>query len=544
MKSKLSVFLILAILLGILSFLPVSADDLFEITATDGTVANLTNTSIRKYWNPTREDLSVHIEISEGRTTDGIFICWYTDDSVFTLTARDDNGKKVTSYQNGDKYDGYACFYELDTSTRTIDIEMPVRVNTETGAAVVEYGIAYLKVSDYENPDPDMMKWQSPDEKCDLLVVATHQDDEFIFLGGVIPAYLDQGYSVALAYTSTCARIRVEEGLQGIWESGIRSYPTFIGFPDKGRKETIEEAAEVWGGMEQVVLAFVREIRIRHPEVIVTHDEEGENYHNSHKVTARALEEAVVKAADPAYDPESAELYGAWQVSKLYSHLYKNNQISLNYDLPLSSYGGMTAYEVATAAYAHHESQQEFYQLSWSAILPGGKYDNSLFGCVFSTVGYDQVDLFYGTSVYRGNSDQSPGQTVTTTTDPPPVTSPAVTTMPQPTESTTDSPPETLPATTPDTTPDSGITAPAPNTSGSSTDAAENPPVTSSPTDSTVQSAAPASTGTARTSSNNLQNTRGSSTSTSKILVALAVVVVLIAGILAIVFIQKRWRGY
>ncbi|MGM9680469.1 MAG: hypothetical protein ACI3XR_03080 [Eubacteriales bacterium] len=254
MKFKLSVFLVLTILLGVLAFPPVFADDLFDITATDGTVANLTNTSVRKYWNPTREDSSVHIEISEGRTTDGIFICWYTDDSVFTLTAKDADGKTVTSYQNGDLYDGYACFYELDTDTRTVDIEMPARVNSETGSPVTEYGIAYLKISDSENPDPDMMKWRSPTEKCNLLVVATHQDDEFIFLGGVIPAYLDQGYSVALAYTSTCARIRVEEGLKGIWESGIRSYPTFIGFPDMGRKDTIEEAAEVWGGMDQVFL--------------------------------------------------------------------------------------------------------------------------------------------------------------------------------------------------------------------------------------------------------------------------------------------------
>lgn len=510
MKYKITVFLLLMTFLGLLTFFPVSADNLFDITATDGTVANLTNTSVKKYWNPTREDSTVHIEISKGRTTDGIFVSWYTDDSTFTLTARDTTGNIVSSYQNGDKYDGYGCFYELDSRTRTIDIKMPARMDSNTGNPLAGYGIAYLKVSDREKEDPDLMKWKSPYDKCNLLVVSTHQDDEFIFLGGVIPTYLDQGYTVALAYTSTCSRIRAEEGLRGIWESGIRSYPTFIGFPDKGRKETIEEAAEVWGGMDQVILSFVREIRIRRPEVIVTHDEQGENYHNSHKVTIKAVEEAVIKAADSAYDPESAARYGTWQVSKLYSHLYKKNQISLNYHLPLSNFDGRTAYEVATAAYAYHESQKEFYQLSWSAIQTGGKYDNSLFGCVYSTVGFDQVNLFYGTPVYREEGNSDPGQ-------------PSVTTS--------------------NTTSDLPTTDPSTNTSVPTSNGESNLSMTISPTQATEPSITTASTSGVATSTNELQNTKGT-TPTAKILIAFAVVIVLIAAVLVYVIVQKRWRWY
>ncbi|MGM9680470.1 MAG: hypothetical protein ACI3XR_03085 [Eubacteriales bacterium] len=299
----------------------------------------------------------------------------------------------------------------------------------------------------------------------------------------------------------------------------------------------------------------MREIRIRRPEVIVTHDEAGENYHNSHKVTAKALEEAVVKAADPAYDPESAVQYGVWQVSKLYSHLYGKNQITLDYHQPLESFGGRTAYEVATAAYAHHESQQDFYQLTWSAIQPGGKYDNSLFGCVFSTVGYDQVDLFYGTSVYRGDSDQPPAQT--TTEQPPtttvPVTSPPVTTEPEPSETTVNAPPETTPettpvmtpamtpVTTPETTPGTGSSTASPIPSDPVT--TDPTPITDTPVGTTEQSPPTVSTGAENTGSQISQNI-GRSAPQSKILIAFAMVVILIAAILAFVFIRKKWRRY
>lgn len=419
---KIALLLVLLTLLSLLSVLPASADSFYSVSVTDSKSDALTDPSVRNYWKPASADSKVTITLKNGAVTDGIYISWYTEESVFTLTAYDSHGNIVTVCKNGDKYDGYSCFYPLDEATRRVEIAMPAN------PAEKDYGIVYLELSEKGKDSPGLMKWENPASSCDLLVAATHQDDEFIFMGGVIPKYLDAGYSVALAYTSVCGRLRVEEGLRGVWASGIRSYPDFIGYPDMGRKETFDEAAGVWGGLDAVVKSYVRELRMRKPVVVVTHDENGENYHNSHKVTAAALKQAVVSAADPSYDPESAEKYGVWQVSKLYLHLYRKNQIRLNYSTPLPRYGGKTAYEAAMAAYDCHPSQHAWYMLDWAAIQPGAKYDNRLFGCYYSAVGYDDVDLFCNTPVYRGGANppdpppEPPATTGPAWTDPPPAT--------------------------------------------------------------------------------------------------------------------------
>ena len=52
-------------------------------------------------------------------------------------------------------------------------------------------------------------------------------------------------------------------------------------------------------------------IRRFRPEVILTHDLNGEYGHNQHKVTARTMQAAIEAAADPTRYPASAQLYGA-----------------------------------------------------------------------------------------------------------------------------------------------------------------------------------------------------------------------------------------
>ncbi len=457
-----AVLIMFVILVGSLAVAPAFADDFFSIELTDGNKEALTDPSVRRYWCPTRDDSSVVLRVNDSKKTDGLYVSWFSDKSVFTITSYDENGEKLNTYKNGDKYDGFSCFYELDTRTRKVVIEMPKKEKKE-------YGIVYLELSDADNPDPKMMKWKSPEEKCDMLVVPTHQDDEFIFLGAVIPAYIAQGYNVAVTYSCICVRLRYEEGMKGIWNSGVRTYPDYLGFVDHGRKTTYKEAADVWGGEDSVVLALVREIRRKQPTVVVSHDENGENYHNSHVVTSKSLKKAVELASSEKYDKESLDKYGPWTVSKLYLHLYKKNSICLDYNSPLSYYGGKTAYQVASESYAFHASQQSFYSLAWSAILPGGKYDNSRFGLAYSTVGTDTVDMFYGTPKWNGKSitvaQDPPTSRVTTSqapkTDPPKVTTaPRTSVLPPRTSSPLTSAPRTsrTPVTTPPQTTTAGRT--------------------------------------------------------------------------------------
>ena len=125
-------------------------------------------------------------------------------------------------------------------------------------------------------------------------------------------------------------------------------------------------------------------IRRYRPEVIVTHDLDGEYGHNQHKITSRLMQGAIEAAADATRFPDTAAQYGIWQVKKLYIHLYGENQVNMPWKVPLAELDGRTPLEVARLGYAEHASQQKYFQ-----VEDGGKYDNALFGLAFSTVGQD-----------------------------------------------------------------------------------------------------------------------------------------------------------
>ena len=95
-------------------------------------------------------------------------------------------------------------------------------------------------------------------------------------------------------------------------------------------------------------------------------------------------------AADAAQFPESAAEYGVWDTPKLYLHLYgeRDAMTVLDYETPLESFGGQTAYEVALAAYAQHLSQQHW---TFTVYSFDSEVDSHRFGLVRSTVGEDEA---------------------------------------------------------------------------------------------------------------------------------------------------------
>lgn len=74
---------------------------------------------------------------------------------------------------------------------------------------------------------PDwVQRWEPTVEKADLLVLATHPDDELIFFGGTIPTYaVEQKKNVVVAYMSYATAARRSELLNGLWHMGVRNYP-------------------------------------------------------------------------------------------------------------------------------------------------------------------------------------------------------------------------------------------------------------------------------------------------------------------------------
>jgi len=238
---------------------------------------------------------------------------------------------------------------------------------------------------------PDwVQRWEPPYEQADILLFSAHADDEFIFFGGVIPAYEARGLNVQVAYMTSpyigTERFRCHELLNGLWTAGLHHYPVTTGLRD-WVMNTLADARYYYG--EEVFVDFqVEQIRRFRPQVVLGHDLDGEYGHAVHMLSAIALTTAVEAAADPARFSDSAEKYGAWDTPKFYLHLYGDAPTILDYETPLEAFGGRTAYEIALDAYAEHLSQQHWTFTVYSFDSP---MDSHRFGLYRSTVGEDET---------------------------------------------------------------------------------------------------------------------------------------------------------
>jgi LmbE family N-acetylglucosaminyl deacetylase len=235
--------------------------------------------------------------------------------------------------------------------------------------------------------------WKPTPKKLDYLVIATHPDDDILFMGAIVPLYgVERGLTGTIVYAcSSNIRLRCDEALNGAWAMGLRNYPIFAGFPNilPARREQRENEFSV----QKLTLYFADLIRQYRPEVIVTHDKRGEYGHWQHKNVCKAVCDAVPLAADASFDPESAAEFGTFQVKKLYLHLYPENTVQLDVYSPLAAFGSQNVIDIATAAYAEHESQVKANHYS---VSNEGFYSLSKFGLYFSAVGPDtgENDLF------------------------------------------------------------------------------------------------------------------------------------------------------
>lgn len=227
--------------------------------------------------------------------------------------------------------------------------------------------------------------WQPAVEKADLLLLATHPDDEILWFAGTLPWYAGQcGLQVQVAYLTCGMYQRQLELLNGLWHCGVHAFPD-IGDLYDYPFETTRQVYSNWG-RDTADIRIVRLLRRYRPEVVLGQDLLGEYGHPEHIVCAEALLRAAELAADPAYDPESAAEYGAWQVKKVYLHLGEGPYTVMDWQQPLSAFGGKTGFQIAEEAFQKHVSQQkQFY------VPPrGDRYDASLFTLRFSTVGPDE----------------------------------------------------------------------------------------------------------------------------------------------------------
>lgn len=271
----------------------------------------------------------------------------------------------------------------------TVVLEEPaLRLRLVSSDRKEKLGIAELTVYGPGDLPAACQHWEPTHEKADILFLATHPDDELIFLGGAIPTYTARGdCRVVVAYLTNGGAQRQHELLDGLWSMGVRHYPVISPFPDHYGK-TVDGTLAKMGGKHKVRAWVVALVRRYKPEVAVTHAIGGEYGHPQHKICADAMVRAWTTATDAGYDRASARAWGTWQMKKLYLHLWDENPQVMDWSVPIPSLDGITGLEAADRAFRFHFSQQD---AGMDVLGTGTRYDNTRFGLWATTVGPDEA---------------------------------------------------------------------------------------------------------------------------------------------------------
>ena len=250
---------------------------------------------------------------------------------------------------------------------------------------------------------PWVQIWEPPCEEADLILASTHIDDEQLFFAGVLPYYAGElGLDVQVVYFTSpfTYHERQHEQLNGLWTVGVRHYPVSGEFRDaysENAKDAYEDQTGFGFTRDDMVLFQVRIIRRFRPHVVVGHDINGEYSHGQHIINCETLMDALDLAADETFDPESAAEYGVWDTPKTYIHLWEENPIVMDWDIPLESFGGKTAFQVTQDGFRCHKSQQWTWFRRWiygknNEITKASEiktYSPCLYGLYRTTVGLD-----------------------------------------------------------------------------------------------------------------------------------------------------------
>ena len=188
-----------------------------------------------------------------------------------------------------------------------------------------------------------------PAPDAELMVIHAHPDDEGIFFGGVLPYYtrVQQRETVLINMVSDRKNkdptVRETELRNAAAHYGVQNEPVFARFMDHahlpGGINSLSNAWNTWDGddsngvaddngngipdgRDEAALYLAEQIRRYKPEVIVTHDLDGEYGHGAHQATAWVTADAFYLAADASLDVAGLD---PWQAQKLYIHQSEAN---------------------------------------------------------------------------------------------------------------------------------------------------------------------------------------------------------------------------
>lgn len=349
------------------------------LRAKDGkSLGSLKDGSYESMWSAYGDKARVTVTAPEGQTIYGVYVQFYNYSCAFDVQVRDEARKwQTVASCDGAYLNGYAA---LPEGTQEIRIRPQKNSDRLTLAEVHVFG---------EGEAPAwVQRWQPPHEKADLLLISAHPDDEVLFMGGTIPYYAgERKMNVQVAYLVPSTPYRKLELLDGLWLCGNRNYPDIGAFPDHF-STSVRGMYQKDGWGEAKVLEYVTWLYRRYqPDVVVTHDVNGEYGHGAHKVAADIAQKAIAKAADEKYRLWNREERPVWQIKKLYLHLYDQGALRMDWRVPLDAFGGKTAFDMAEAAFQCHVSQLD----TEYKVEDFGPYDNAKFGLAFTTVGEDEA---------------------------------------------------------------------------------------------------------------------------------------------------------
>ena len=330
----------------------------------------------RTYWKTANGDKCyVEVTVPAGRAASGVMVQWYEHPHAWGLQIQDPDGNWTDAGHTEGCY--LAEYLPLPEGTTRF------RVANAPGEKRHFY-MAELRIYGEGDLPPEVQQWQSYTGKADLMLLVAHQDDEVLWFGGTLPTYAgEQGKICQVCMVVPSMPYRRLELLDCLWTCGVRYYPAYGNFKD-AFSFSLSKQYKHWS-KNRVYETVTGWIRRYQPDVLLTHDLQGEYGHGAHRVCADAVMHCLALAADEKKYPGSVKEFGTWDVPKCYLHLWKENVIDMDWRQPLEKFGGKTSFEVAEAGFRCHISQQktDYHVEDW------GPWDNSLFGLYRSLVGPD-----------------------------------------------------------------------------------------------------------------------------------------------------------
>lgn len=329
------------------------------------------------------------------------------------------NSEDTITIENTEMFNYVYIIYYVESMTGTINyndtstkvgenqfLHECIKLDEETNKITINYDdtVRIKEIFLFNETLPNWVQtWNKPLDNADILLFSTHSDDEHLFFAGLIPSMIASGKNIQVVYLThhNDNPKRLDEQLNGLWAVGLRNYPVLGAFPD-AYSESLNGATNnlAYAGfsLDDVINFQIDIIKRFKPLVVVNHDEAGEYSHGQHILNTHALKEALNLLEDE-YKPQ-----------KVYLHLYEENSITMNYDIPLEYYNGMTAYEVSKLGYAEHDSQQYTWFTDWlkgknneyTKATDIKTYSPTKFGLYYSKNGnYETLDndLFYDVEI-------------------------------------------------------------------------------------------------------------------------------------------------